>query len=168
MTDLTTLTAAERRRIVDDYLDAVFGDHASPVAEKLRIGAPELPDDPTADQVAAWVELAELLRDPDYIATSRRMAERALAEGPQPDVAQFEVGKAVGELAGAAVRAQIAPDLPEALAVVERLDAMGTGAPEGPSRGGGAHRGVHRSPRRPLLDPRRHRQQLAAGPDAGA
>lgn len=26
MTDLTTLTAEERRRRVDDYLDAVFGD----------------------------------------------------------------------------------------------------------------------------------------------
>ncbi len=127
MTDLTTLTAAERRRIVDDHLDAVFGDHDSPVAAKLRVGAPELPEDPTADQVAAWVELAELLRDPDYVAASRRMAERALAEGPEPDPAQFEIGQAVGEHAGAAVRAGIAPDSPEALAVVERLEATATG-----------------------------------------
>jgi DNA-binding transcriptional MerR regulator len=131
MTDLTTMTADERRRIVDDYLDAVFGGHDSPVAEKLRMGAPELPDDPTADQVTAWVELAELLRDPDYIATSRRMAERALAEGPEPDVAQFAVGKAVGEHAGAAVRAGIAPDSPEALAIVERLEAVAGDAAEG-------------------------------------
>jgi DNA-binding transcriptional MerR regulator len=130
MTDLTNLTAAERRRILDDYLDAVFGDHDGPVAAKLRIGAPELPEDPTADQVAAWVELAELLRDPDYIASSRRMAERALAEGPEPDPAQFEVGKAVGDHAGAAVRAGVAPDSPEALAVVERLEAMAPGTPE--------------------------------------
>jgi DNA-binding transcriptional MerR regulator len=130
MTDLTTLTAAERRRIVDDHLDAVFGDHAGPVAEKLRVGAPELPDDPSADQVAAWVELAELLRDPDYVAASRRMAERALADGPEPDPAQFEVGKAVGEHAGAAARAGVAPGSPEALAVVERLEAMAPGAPE--------------------------------------
>jgi len=62
MTDLITLTADERRRIVDDYLDAVFGDAGSAVADKLRMGAPQLPEDPTADQVAAWVELAELLR----------------------------------------------------------------------------------------------------------
>ncbi len=130
MTDLTTLTADERRRIVDDYLDAVFGDHESPVAAKLRVGAPDLPDDPTADQVAAWVELAELLRDPDYVASSRRMAERALADGPEPDPAQFEVGKAVGEHAGAAARAGVAPGSPEALAVVERLEAMAPGAPE--------------------------------------
>jgi hypothetical protein len=56
------------------------------------------------------------------------MAERALAEGAEPDAAQFEVGKAVGEHAGAAVRAGIAPDSPEALAVVERLEAMAAGA----------------------------------------
>lgn len=109
MTDLTTLTADERRRIVDDYLDAVFGDDESAVADKLRMGAPELPEDPTADQVAAWVELAGLLRDPDYLASSRRMAERARAEGPEPDVAQFEVGKAVGEHPGAAARAGLPP-----------------------------------------------------------
>jgi DNA-binding transcriptional MerR regulator len=130
MTDLTTLTAEERRRIVDDYLDAVFGEAHSAVAEKMRIGAPELPDDPTADQVAAWVELVELLRDPDYIATSRRMAQRALAEGPAPDPAQFELGRAVGEHAGAAVRAGIAPDTSDALAVVERLEAISPGDPE--------------------------------------
>jgi len=130
MTDLTTLTADERRRIVDDYLDAVFGDYPSGVAEKLRAGAPELPEDPTADQVAAWVELAELLRDPEYIASSRRMADRARVEGPEPDVAQFEVGKAVGEHAGDAVRAGVDPGSRGALAVVERLEAMAPGAPE--------------------------------------
>ncbi|MGI8428026.1 MAG: MerR family transcriptional regulator [Solirubrobacteraceae bacterium] len=125
MTDLTTLTAEERRRIIDDYLDAVFGDAHSAVAEKMRIGAPELPDDPTADQVAAWVELVEP-RDPDYIATSRRMAQRARAKDP----AQSEVSKAVGEHAGAAVRGGIAPDVPDALAVIERLEAITPGDPE--------------------------------------
>jgi DNA-binding transcriptional MerR regulator len=130
MSDLSTLSAEERRRILDDYLDAVFGDYDNAVAEKLRIGAPELPDDPTSDQVAAWVELAELLRDPDYIAVSRRMAERARAEGPEPDVSQFEAGKAVGEHAGAAVKAGVAPASSEALAVIERIEAMAPGKAE--------------------------------------
>lgn len=124
MTDLTALTAEERRRIVDDYLDAVFGDDASAVAQKFSMGAPELPDDPTPEQVAAWVEVAQLLRDPDFIDSSRRMAQRALAEGPEPDVAQFEVGKAVGELAGPAYRAGVDPASPEALAIIERLETM--------------------------------------------
>ena len=34
------------------------------------------------DRRAAWVEFAELLRDPDFLATSRRMARRGLAEDP--------------------------------------------------------------------------------------
>ncbi len=130
MTDLTNLTADERRRIVDDYLDAVFGDDPNAVADKLRMGAPELPADPTPDQVAAWVEIAQLLRDPDFVATSRRMAQRALAEGPGPGPAQFEVGKAVGELAGPAARAGLDPSSPEALRIVERLEALDPNPPE--------------------------------------
>ncbi len=129
MTDLTTLTAGERRRILDEYLDAVFGDHASPVADRLRMGAPELPNDPTADQVAAWVELAELLRDPDYVEAGRRMAERARAEGSEPDGAHFAI-EAVGEHAGAAVRARVDPGSPEALAVIERIESMTPGGGE--------------------------------------
>jgi len=126
MIDLTTLTAEERRRILDDYLDAVFGDHASPAADRLRMGAPELPDDPTADQVAAWVELAELLRDPDYVEAGRRMAERARLEGFEPDGAHFAI-EAVGEHAGAAVRAGVDPSSPEALAVIESVEATTPG-----------------------------------------
>ncbi|MBU6515908.1 MAG: MerR family transcriptional regulator [Acidobacteriota bacterium] len=126
MTDLTTLSAEERRRIVDEYLDAVFGDDPHAVAEKLRMGTPELPDDPSPDQVAAWVEVVHLLRDPDFVESSRRMAQRALAEGPEPDVAQFEVGKAVGTLAGPAMRAGVDPGSPEALAVVEGIEAVGS------------------------------------------
>jgi DNA-binding transcriptional MerR regulator len=119
MNDLTTQTAEERRRILEDYLDAVFGDETSPVADRLRMGAPELPDDPTAEQVAAWVELAQLLRDPGYVQASRRMAERARAEGAAP--------AAVYEHAGAAVLVDVDPGSPEALAVVERVEALTPG-----------------------------------------
>lgn len=129
ITDLATLITEERRRILDDYLEAVFSDDESAVADKLRMGAPELPEDPTADQVAAWVELAELLRDPDYVAISRRMAERAVAEGPEPDTAQFEVAKAVGEHAGASARAGLDPGSPEGAEAVERIEATTPGDP---------------------------------------
>jgi len=129
MSDLTTMTAQERRRILEEHLEAVFGDHQHDVAALLREGAPELPEDPTPDQVAAWVELAELLRDPDYVAASRRMAQLALEQGPQPDPAQFAVSQAVGVEAGVALREGLAPDAPGALAIVEQLEAM-SGEPE--------------------------------------
>jgi DNA-binding transcriptional MerR regulator len=130
MTDLTALTAEERRRIVEEYLDAVFGDAASTVADKLRMGTPELPEDPSPEQVAAWVELVTLLRDPDFVATSRRMAQQALADRPEPDPAQFQVSQAVGEIAGPAARAGIDPASADALAVVQRLEALGPQPPE--------------------------------------
>jgi DNA-binding transcriptional MerR regulator len=131
MADLITLTAAERRRILEDYLDAVFGEDESAVADKLRMGAPELPEDPSSDQVAAWVELAELLRDPDFVAVSRGMAERARAEGAtQRDVGQVEVGRVVGEHAGAAIRAGVDPASPDARVIVERIEAQTPGDPE--------------------------------------
>lgn len=130
MTDLTALTAGERRRIVEEYLDAVFGGADSAVADKLRMGIPELPEDPSPEQFAAWVELAALLRDPDFVASSRRMAQRAMSEGPAPDPAQFRVSQAVGEIAGPAARAGIDPASAEALAIVERLEALGPKPPE--------------------------------------
>ena len=126
MSDLTSMTADERHRILDDYLEAVFGDQENPVAERLRTGAPELPDDPTADQVAAWVELVELLRDPGYIESSRRMVERAQAERAAPD-GGHEAMAAIQEQASAAVQAGITPDSPEALAVIERIEALTPG-----------------------------------------
>ena len=126
MTDLTNLTADERRRILDDYLEAVFGDAESPVAERLRRGAPELPDDPTAEQVAAWVELVELLRDPDYIESSRRMAEWARADGAAPD-GGHEATAAIQAQASAAVQAGVSPGSPEARAVIERVEALTPG-----------------------------------------
>jgi hypothetical protein len=126
MTDLSTLTAEERRRILEEYLDAVFGEEPSPVADRLRMGAPELPDDPTAEQVVAWVELAELLRDPGYVEASRRMAERARTDGVAPDGGHGRAA-AVGEHAGAAVRTGVAPGSPEALTVIEHIEALAGG-----------------------------------------
>lgn len=71
-----------------------------------------------------------MLRDPDFVAISRRMAERTPAEDPEPDVARFDVGKAVGDLAGPAYRAGVDPGSSEALAIVERLEAFGATPPE--------------------------------------
>jgi DNA-binding transcriptional MerR regulator len=126
MNDLTTLTAEERHRILEEYLEDVFSDQSSPVADRLRMGAPELPDDPSAEQVAAWVELAQLLRDPDFVRASRRMAERTRAAGAEPDGGHAAVG-AIDEHADAAVRAGVDPGSPAALAVIERVEQLTPG-----------------------------------------
>ena len=62
--------------------DDTFGDtNANPeLVAMLRAMRPELPDDPEPHQVEAWVELAELVQDPDFRASVRRMAEYQAAE----------------------------------------------------------------------------------------
>src|SRR5258708_31158629 len=44
---------------------------------------PELPDNPDAEQVEAWVELAELSQDPDFRASMRRVAQQHAADRAQ-------------------------------------------------------------------------------------
>ncbi|MFI9163121.1 helix-turn-helix domain-containing protein [Kitasatospora aureofaciens] len=76
---LTQLSGEERRRLIDDFLDRTFGTvDADPamaaMAAMVRAATPDLPDDPSSEQVAAWVELAELVGDEDFRARIRRTA----------------------------------------------------------------------------------------------
>ncbi|MEU6431917.1 hypothetical protein ABZ860_38960 [Microbispora sp. NPDC046973] len=75
--DLATLSADERRRVMEDFVNEVFGGLDAGPALKDRIGHTRvaLPDDPTPEQVDAWVELAELVRDPDFRRRMRDMVE---------------------------------------------------------------------------------------------
>jgi DNA-binding transcriptional MerR regulator len=61
MHKLVKLSDAERRRIIHEFIDEAFGDlDANPdMVAMLRSAMPELSDDPTPEQVDAWVELAD-------------------------------------------------------------------------------------------------------------
>ncbi|HZD38549.1 MAG TPA: MerR family transcriptional regulator, partial [Actinomycetes bacterium] len=68
------LSAEERRRLIDDFADEVFsglGADAGLVAHLRQ--APDLPEDPTPEQVDAWIELAELVSDPAFRRRIRSM-----------------------------------------------------------------------------------------------
>lgn len=86
MNKLARLSTTERRRIIEDFMAEVFAgiDTADPdIRTRLRFAAADLPDDPTAEQVDAWVELAELIQDPEFRVTMRRMIEfNAADRGP--------------------------------------------------------------------------------------
>ncbi|MEZ0090116.1 MerR family transcriptional regulator [Streptacidiphilus sp. EB129] len=77
MHKLAKLSEDERRRLVGDFLDTAFGglDTDAGFEGIMRSMTPELPDSPEAEQVEAWVELAELSQDADFRACMRRMAE---------------------------------------------------------------------------------------------
>ncbi|ANZ40476.1 MerR family transcriptional regulator [Lentzea guizhouensis] len=68
MNRLARLSTTERVQIIDDFKADVFGrlDIDPALRERVRDLRIDLPDDPTPDQVNAWVELAELLLDPDF------------------------------------------------------------------------------------------------------
>lgn len=126
---LARLSAAERRQIIEDFIAEVFADlDADPgLREKLRLATPELPDEPTPEQVDAWVELAELAQDPGFRQRMRKMAEyhagEGAAPGPVPGAAGLPAGfsRRVFELAGQARQRGVAPDSPAAARVVDQL-----------------------------------------------
>ena len=123
MNDLARLSAAERRQMIDEFVDATFAgtDPDAPgagIANNMRILPTELPDEPTTEQVEAWVELAELVKDPEFRARAREMAVAGSeADRDQP---QFDPAPIV-EHAGAAVAAGTAPGSPEGQAVLARI-----------------------------------------------
>ncbi|WP_329224605.1 MerR family transcriptional regulator [Streptomyces canus] len=117
MHELARLPETERRRLVDDFLDAVF---EAPGSEGIRRSmTPELPDRPTEEQLQAWVELAELALDRDFRTGLRRTVEAHRSDGstpPRPDVAALARAHAEP-----ALDAGIAPESPEADPVVTAL-----------------------------------------------
>ncbi|MFF7361920.1 MerR family transcriptional regulator [Streptomyces sp. NPDC008125] len=81
---LTQLSCEERRRLIDDFVESTFGmgDAAPAAVTMVRAATPDLPDDATSEQVAAWVELAELVGDEDFRARMRRTAVNQAAGRP--------------------------------------------------------------------------------------
>ncbi|MFF4440402.1 MerR family transcriptional regulator [Streptomyces sp. NPDC001621] len=81
---LTQLSVEERRRLIDTFLDGTFGteDADQAAVAMVRAATPDLPEDPSDEQVAAWVELAELVGDEAFRARMRRTAVRQAAGRP--------------------------------------------------------------------------------------
>lgn len=127
MHQLATLSEAERRRLIDDFLDTVFGGlhRSSHHAAARRSMTPELSDTPTDEQVRAWVELAELSLDPDFRASVRRLAEDHVAGLPDsaPTPPRPDMVAVARDLVGPAVACGISPDSPQADPVVAALTA---------------------------------------------
>jgi DNA-binding transcriptional MerR regulator len=67
MNKFARMSAAARRQMIDEFLADVFGGlRPSPARAPRWYAAPNLPDDPSPEQVDAWVEIAELVIDPDF------------------------------------------------------------------------------------------------------
>ncbi|MFD6967693.1 MerR family transcriptional regulator [Streptomyces sp. NPDC059949] len=110
---LATLTRDERHRLVSGFIDHAFEvPHANPEFETLiRSVTPELPDDPTPEQLEAWVELAELCQNEDFGAALRCMAEEQAGESAPQDVGMLHdaLNRAMRERIAEAVSAGLVP-----------------------------------------------------------
>lgn len=143
---LARLSAEERRRIITDFLDDVFagGSADRDFEAGMRDAVPELPAEPSAAQVQAWVELAELTADPGFRARVRDMAaqvarwpvqEDGEAGGQSPHAAIARAAEVILPEAGAAVAAGLDPAGDEAAVVLDRMTgalAGLEGRPDGP------------------------------------
>ncbi|MEU6258939.1 MerR family transcriptional regulator [Streptomyces sp. NPDC047043] len=126
MNKLARLSAAERRRIMEEFVEEMFHglDLVDPdIRERMRNTAVNLPDDPTPEQVDAWVELAEMVQDPEFRVQMRRAAEFNHGGRRQdtPAGASMWFVKRLIELTGQARERGIAPESPEAEEVLRNL-----------------------------------------------
>ncbi|WP_030489389.1 MerR family transcriptional regulator [Micromonospora chokoriensis] len=89
---LAQLTTRERGHLVSDFLETVFeglGDQSSYSGVVVSM-TPELPDDPSTEQVEAWLELAELCQDQAFRVRMRRLSRQHATDHdvsglPRPD-----------------------------------------------------------------------------------
>jgi DNA-binding transcriptional MerR regulator len=124
---MAQLSEAERRRMVEDFVDEVFaGVEADPsFVAQMRSALPDLPADPAPEQVDAWVELGELISDPAFRQRIRRMAERyaedRAAGGLTSQAPDPAAGFALADRAEQARAAGVDPGSPAAAAVVDEM-----------------------------------------------
>ncbi|MFI9753505.1 helix-turn-helix domain-containing protein [Streptomyces collinus] len=136
MNRLARLSAAERKQIIDEFKEEVFGglDIEPCLRDRLHTFSVELPDDPTPDQVDAWIELAELVRDPGFRGRFHTwMKLNTPAPGRhRPPGASIWWARQIVQTVAEVRRRGVAPEGPEAAEVLCELfrdgDAERTGA----------------------------------------
>lgn len=111
--ELAAMSVQERRKLIGEFLDEVFGGLDAPQAGIKRTLTPELPDEPTPDQVDAWVELAELTQDPDFRAALHDLA----AAQPRTRIPAKDV---IAEVAG--INQEADPRGPEGAQALRRIN----------------------------------------------
>jgi DNA-binding transcriptional MerR regulator len=128
MNKLASMSDDERKQLVDEFwkemttglnVDSEFYD-------RMRSAKPELPDDPTPEQLEAWIEFAELVGDPDFRQLIRRMSEKHSAaveagEYERPAEAQREHWFAWTARGQAAVDGGTSPDSAEGRTLADEV-----------------------------------------------
>ncbi|MFC6091325.1 MerR family transcriptional regulator [Saccharothrix lopnurensis] len=129
MHDLVSLSDDDRDRLLDGFWDEVTDGltvHPS-FAEQLHRMRPTLPEEPTTEQLQAWIELADLVRDDAFRRSVRRFFHDAFSSPGAMEVTTpammglIEAHRLVEVEAWEAQRAGLPPDSPRAREIAERL-----------------------------------------------
>lgn len=128
MHKLVGMPDEERDRLIDEFWTEVSTGWEPPerMVEWWRAVRPELPEHPSAAQLEAWIELAEMVRD----AEARQAVRRELHEvcttgaGPlmtsSPMLDSLEAAMPIGQAAMDAARERVPPDSPPGREIADR------------------------------------------------
>lgn len=121
---VTRLSNEERKAMIQGFYDRVS--EGIPIdegwkKEMVAWATPELPDDPSREQLDAWIELAELLADSGFIEGLRASAKEVW--GKFDMAAMRKASDEVTLAATSALARGVAPESDEAKAVIERYAA---------------------------------------------
>ncbi|MDQ0642906.1 helix-turn-helix domain-containing protein [Microbacterium murale] len=125
---LVTMSDAERQRLIDDFLESVSAGLPDAAVERIRDAHPRLPEDPSAEQLDAWISLSELLGDEKYREETRAYLRETYAtevgrKMSAPAVQEF-ISSAGGDLMpklGAAREAGLTSDDPRVVLLADEL-----------------------------------------------
>jgi DNA-binding transcriptional MerR regulator len=129
--ELATLSARERQQLIDGFVERAFEGvpedaPGAGIAAGMRTLPAELPEDPTPEQVGAWLELARLVADPAFADRVREMALAGAGATPEePDALGADAGRMVS-LGRRALASAVVPGSPAAEALV--VEWLGEGA----------------------------------------
>ncbi|MFD3681226.1 hypothetical protein [Streptomyces sp. NPDC058613] len=122
---MARLSAGERKQIIDEFKEEVFGglDIEPRLHDRMRALSIDLPDDPTPGQVDAWIELAELVQDPGFRTRMRTMLELSTPAPGQsrPPGASIWWARQVVQTVAEARERGTAPEGPEAAELLSQL-----------------------------------------------
>jgi DNA-binding transcriptional MerR regulator len=137
VSDLARLSARERQQMIDEFVARTFADlpedaPGAGIAAGMRSMPAELPEDPSPEQVSAWLELAALVADEAFGARVRAMAVAGAGATPEePDTLQVDAGR-MQSLGRRALAEDVRPGTDAAEALVAEL--LGDGRADTPRR----------------------------------
>lgn len=83
---LVTMSDTERQGLVDEFVAEVSAGLPAELIDRILGVQPQLPPDPTPEQLDAWVTLAELLRDTTFREATRTYLRGTYAEFPGSEI----------------------------------------------------------------------------------